>query len=241
MKYSAIIADVDLKHLSAVREIIVDNCSRIEVIAELSNSSDLVTIMNSKMPDILLIDCTLGQKPVFELFAQLVKKPLIIFITAEEQYAIEAFRINALDFLLKPIEKNSLVKALSKAVTQLDCEHHNSTTSLKMKILVVSSLSQYDIIKIDEIISVSSEGRCTVFVTIDNQKIVSYKNLSEYDFLVVNHTCFFKISRSNIINFKFLKKVVKGSGLYCELSNGEKFPVSRRRANDFKVMLSTFQ
>ncbi len=241
MKYSAIIADVDLKHLSAVREIIVDNCSRIEVIAELTNSSDLVTIMNSKMPDILLIDCTLGQKPVFELFAQLVKKPLIIFITAEEQYAIEAFRINALDFLLKPIEKNSLVKALSKAVTQLDCEHHNSTTSLKMKILVVSSLSQYDIIKIDEIISVSSEGRCTVFVTIDNQKIVSYKNLSEYDFLVVNHTCFFKISRSNIINFKFLKKVVKGSGLYCELSNGEKFPVSRRRANDFKVMLSTFQ
>ena len=241
MKYSAIIADVDLKHLSAVREIIVDNCSRIEVIAELSNSSDLVTIMNSKMPDILLIDCTLGQKPVFEQFAQLVKKTLIIFITAEEQYAIEAFRINALDFLLKPIEKNSLVKALSKAVTQLDCEHHNSTTSLKMKILVVSSLSQYDIIKIDEIISVSSEGRCTVFVTIDNQKIVSYKNLSEYDFLVVNHTCFFKISRSNIINFKFLKKVVKGSGLYCELSNGEKFPVSRRRANDFKVMLSTFQ
>ena len=241
MKYSAIIADVDLKHLSAVREIIVDNCSRIEVIAELTNSSDLVTIMNSKMPDILLIDCTLGQKPVFEQFAQLVKKTLIIFITAEEQYAIEAFRINALDFLLKPIEKNSLVKALSKAVTQLDCEHHNSTTSLKMKILVVSSLSQYDIIKIDEIISVSSEGRCTVFVTIDNQKIVSYKNLSEYDFLVVNHTCFFKISRSNIINFKFLKKVVKGSGLYCELSNGEKFPVSRRRANDFKVMLSTFQ
>ena len=241
MKYSAIIADVNLQHLSAVKKIIADNCSRIDVIAEVSTVIDFVATINTNLPDILVVDSSLDQEDIFELVTQFIKIPLIIFITAEKQNAYQAFQLNAVDFLLKPVETESLVAALSKAVMKLDCINNISSIPLKLKILVVSSLTQHDIIKIDEIISISSEGRCTVFVTVDNQKIVSYKNLSEYDFLVVNHPCFFKISRSNIINFKFLKKVIKGSGLYCELSNGDKLPVSRRRTNDFKVLLNTFQ
>ncbi|MGV8993622.1 MAG: LytR/AlgR family response regulator transcription factor [Flavobacterium sp.] len=241
MKYSAIIADDDLQHLSAVKKIIADNFSRIDVIAVVSAVTDFVATINTNLPDIIILDSSLDQEDTFELIAQFIKVPLIIFVTADKKHAYQAFQFNAVDYLLKPVDTVSLVAALSKAVMKLDCINNICYVPLKLKILVVSSLTQHDIIKIDEIISISSEGRCTVFVTVDNQKIVSYKNLSEYDFLVVNHPCFFKISRSNIINFKFLKKVIKGSGLYCELSNGDKLPVSRRRTNDFKVLLNTFQ
>ena len=165
----------------------------------------------------------------------------IIFISSEKRFAVNAFRFNAIDFIPKPIDKKVFDSAMNKVLTKLNLEIYKNAAVHNLNYLVISSATGYDIVYLDEVLSITSEGRCTLFVTIDNRRILSYKNLSQYEYLLYKFPLYVKISRSCLINFKYVKKVIRDSGLFCEITNGEILPVSRRKTNDFKIFLNNLQ
>lgn len=239
--YTAIIADDDIIQRTIIKKLIEGNFTRIEIISEVSSAEQLITTSNAMKPDILLLDINFGTVDIFHFLNQLSTEPLIVFISNEKKFALDAFRFNAIDFIPKPIDKTIFEEAMHKVLKKLDVEAQKKEAAKEINYLVIPSLQGYDIIYIDELSYISSEGRCTLFVTKTNQKILSYKNLSQYESFLDKYPFFIKISRSCVINFKHVKKITRDSGMYCELTNGEVLPVSRRRTNEFKAFLNNLQ
>ena len=239
--YTAIIADDDTIQRTIIKKIIADNYTRIDVIAEVGTAQELIIASNKHKPHLLLLDINLGSDEIFDYLSELETEPIIIFISSEKRFAVNAFRFNAIDFIPKPIDKKVFDSAMNKVLTKLDLEIYKNAAVHNLNYLVISSATGYDIVYLDEVLSITSEGRCTLFVTIDNRRILSYKNLSQYEYLLYKFPLYVKISRSCLINFKYVKKVIRDSGLFCELTNGEILPVSRRKTNDFKIFLNNLQ
>lgn len=239
--YTAIIADDDIIQRTIIKKLIQDNFTRIDVLSEVSTAEELIGVSNTQKPDVLLLDINFGNVDIFKFLNQLTTDPLIVFISNESKFAIDAFRYNAIDFITKPIDKSIFEDAMHKVLKKLDVEAYKKDAVKELNYLVIPSLQGYDIIYVDELSYISSEGRCTQFVTNTNQKILSYKNLSQYEAFLNKFPFFIKISRSCVINFKHVKKVIRDSGMQCELSNGEIINVSRRRTNEFKAFLNSLQ
>lgn len=239
--YTAIIADDDIIQRTIIKKLIQDNFTRIDVLSEVSTAEELIGVSNTQKPDVLLLDINFGNVDIFKFLNQLTTDPLIVFISNESKFAIDAFRYNAVDFITKPIDKSIFEDAMHKVLKKLDVEAYKKDAVKELNYLVIPSLQGYDIIYVDELSYIISEGRCTQFVTNTNQKILSYKNLSQYEAFLNKFPFFIKISRSCVINFKHVKKVIRDSGMQCELSNGEIITVSRRRTNEFKAFLNSLQ
>ena len=239
--YTAIIADDDIIQCAIIRKIIQDNYTRIQIIAEVGSALELIESANLHKPQLLLLDINLGSDEIFDHLNQLETEPIIIFISSEKKFAVNAFRFNALDFIPKPIDRIVFDSAMSKVMKKLDFDTYQKTAVTNLHYLVIPSLQGYEIVYLNDVLSITSEGRSTLFVTTDERRILSYKNLSQYEYLLYKYPLYFKISRSCLVNFKFVKKVIRDTGLFCELTNGEVLPVSRRRTNDFKNFLNSLQ
>ena len=239
--YNAIIADDDIIQRKIIKKIIDDNYTRITIIAEAGSGQELIAASNEHKPDLLLLDINLGSDEIFDYLQELETEPSIVFISSEKHLAVTAFRFNAIDFIPKPIDKIVFDSAMNKVLSKLDLEIFKNTVVQNLNYLVISSLNGYDIVYLEEVLSIHSEGRCTLFVTNDERRIISYKNLSQYEYLLYKYPLLVKISRSCFVNLKYVKKVVRNTGLFCELTNGDIIPVSRRKTNDFKIFLNSLQ
>lgn len=222
-------------------KIIEDNYTRLQIIAVVGSAKDLIVAANLHKPQLLLLDINLGSDEIFDYLNQLETEPIIVFISSEKRFAVNAFRFNAIDFVPKPIDRLVFDSAMGKVMKKLDFDVYQKTAVTNLHYLVIPSLQGYEIVYLNDVLSITSEGRSTLFVTNDERRILSYKNLSQYEYLLYKYPLYFKISRSCLVNFKFVKKVVRDTGLFCELTNGEILPVSRRRTNDFKSFLNSLQ
>lgn len=239
--YTAIIADDDIIQCAIIKKIIEDNYTRLQIIAVVGSAKDLIVAANLHKPQLLLLDINLGSDEIFDYLNQLETEPIIVFISSEKRFAVNAFRFNAIDFVPKPIDRLVFDSAMGKVMKKLDFDVYQKTAVTNLHYLVIPSLQGYEIVYLNDVLSITSEGRSTLFVTNDERRILSYKNLSQYEYLLYKYPLYFKISRSCLVNFKFVKKVVRDTGLFCELTNGEILPVSRRRTNDFKSFLNSLQ
>lgn len=239
--YTTIIADDDIIQRTIIKKLIEDNYPRLQIVAEAGGATELIEASNNHRPHLLLLDINLGSDEIFDYLNQLETEPIIIFISSEKRFAVDAFRFNALDFIPKPLDKIVFDSAINKVLTKLDLDFSKSEAVINLNYLVIPSNQGYDIVNLEEVISITSEGRATLFVTTDDRKILSYKNLAQYEYLIYKYPLFIKISRSSVINFKFVKRIIRDSGMFCELTNGEIVPVSRRKTNDFKIFLNNLQ
>lgn len=239
--YTTIIADDDIIQRTIIKKLIEDNYPRLQIVAEVGGATELIEASNNHRPHLLLLDINLGSDEIFDYLNQLETEPIIIFISSEKRFAVDAFRFNALDFIPKPLDKIVFDSAINKVLTKLDLDFSKSEAVINLNYLVIPSNQGYDIVNLEEVISITSEGRATLFVTTDDRKILSYKNLAQYEYLIYKYPLFIKISRSSVINFKFVKRIIRDSGMFCELTNGEIVPVSRRKTNDFKIFLNNLQ
>lgn len=213
----------------------------IEIIGEAANADEANELIKEKKPDLIFLDIQMPGKTGFELLEELDEVPLVIFVTAYDEYAIEAFKVNALDYLLKPVEPKLLSAAIDKVFSMQHndnktIEHVNKLTSESQIFLKDGDKCWF--VSLKDVRMFESEGNY-VRVFFNNYKPLILKSLNNLEKKLDEET-FFRANRKFIINLKWIESIENwfSGGLLVKLKGGETVEVSRRQAARFKDMMS---
>lgn len=190
-------------------------------------------------PDLLFLDVQLPDGSGFDILELLPNLNFnIIFVSAYDKYAINAFKFSAIDYLLKPVEPDLLVRAIekSKKEDQLKSMEGKLNVLLSNKNnvekIALPSSNGLELIKLNDIIYCQADSNYTIFHLIGGEKILVSRSLKEYDD-ILSQQGFFRIHQSYLIKLSYVKKYVKGEGGTVILENGKELDVSRRRKEGF--------
>lgn len=214
----------------------------IEVIDEAANADEGISKIESQQPDLIFLDIQMPGKSGFDMLAQLERAPQVIFTTAYDEFALKAFEVNALDYLLKPIEPKRLADAVQKLQLEKDPrfsgENTNSSILTENDQVFVKDGERCWFVKLADIRLFESVGNyARVFFGTNKPLILKSLNALEER---LDEKTFFRANRKHIVNLRMVEKIEPyfNGGLLLELKGGEKIEVSRRQTVKFKEMMS---
>lgn len=216
----------------------------IEVVDEAANAEEGLRKIDNHHPDLIFLDIQMPGKTGFDLLAELDKAPHVIFTTAYDEYALKAFEVNALDYLLKPVEPRRLADAVQKlqATEQRDNrtepEYTNTSLLTEHDQVFVKDGERCWFVRLSEIRLFESVGNyAKVFFGTNKPLILKSLNALEER---LDTKLFFRANRKHIVNLRMIEKIEPyfNGGLLLELKGGEKIEVSRRQTVKFKEMMS---
>lgn len=199
--------------------------------------------INSLQPQLIFLDIQLSDSTGFDLLQRIDRDSYrVIFTTGFSEHAITAFKFSAVDYLLKPIDKDELVASVMKTVKTISAVEaarryelllHNlkSSSGLAEK-LCLPSVNGFEFVDIKDIIRCHSNGNYTEFYLKKGLKITVAKTLKEFDSLLSQHG-FFRVHHSHLVNLAYIKRYNKGGGGSVVLSDGTEVEVSSRRKEAF--------
>ena len=215
----------------------------VEVIAEAANANEGIDKIESLSPDLIFLDIQMPGKTGFDMLTELERAPHVIFVTAYDEYALKAFEVNALDYLMKPVEPKRLADAITK-VKQKDEEEEFSSANIRTGLLsehdqvFVKDGERCWFVKLSDVRLFESVGNyAKVFFATHKPLILKSLNSLEER---LDDKVFFRANRKHIVNLRMIDKIEPyfNGGLLLELHGGEKVEVSRRQAVKFKEMMS---
>jgi len=238
----AIIID-DIPEARTVLKSDLENyCVNIEVIGEAEGVVSGAKLIKELKPDLVFLDIQMQDGTGFDLLEILPNKDFkLIFTTASDEYAVKAFKFSAVDYLLKPIDPDELMDAVSK-VEQQD----QSTDRIGLlkenfdqpKRLALNTLDKIHIVEVAEILRCESHINYTMFYFTDGTKLLVTKTLKEFDKLLTDHH-FIRVHQSHLINTRFIKEFSKSDG-YIFMKDSTKVPVSTRKKQVLMEMIQNF-
>jgi two-component system LytT family response regulator len=216
--------------------------SKIEIVGEAVNADDAQEKIDTLKPDILFLDIQMPGRNGFELLESLDIVPKVIFTTAYDEYALKAFEVNALDYLLKPIQKERLEECVQKILDGEQAENQqNADNQYKLGLndqVFVKDGDKCWFVRLANVRLFESDGNY-IKVYFDNFKPMIHKSLNALD-KKLDDRSFFRASRKHIINLSWVDSIESwfNGGLLVKMKGGEKVEVSRRQASKFKDMMS---
>lgn len=232
----AIIIDDEIDSLETT-ELLIDNfCPQVTLIGIANYAERGIKMIDKLQPDLVFLDISMPKMNGFELLNRLTFKQFeLIFTTAHDEYAIQAFQVGAIHYLLKPIDTEELIKAVERVETKLkQNEQLPDITSIIQQVtanrqpkIAIPSLKGLEMIEVDNIIRCEADSNYSVIHMISN-KIVVTKTLKELEQLLSPYN-FIRVHHSHLINLGHLKTYLKGEGGEVVLSNGKHISVSRSR------------
>lgn len=213
----------------------------VEVIGEAANANEGIEKIESLNPDLVFLDIQMPGKSGFDMLTQIERAPHVIFVTAYDEYALKAFEVNALDYLMKPVEPKRLADALLK-VRQKDEEellsYNNRGLLHENDQVFVKDGERCWFVRLSDVRLFESVGNyAKVFFGTNKPLILKSLNALEER---LDDKVFFRANRKHIINLRMIDKIEPyfNGGLLLDLTGGEKIEVSRRQAVKFKEMMS---
>ena len=245
MQVRTIIIDDERLARNELKKLLQD-FGEIEIIDEATNAQEGIEKIEIHNPDLIFLDIQMPGKTGFDLLEELDRAPKVIFTTAYDEFALKAFEVNALDYLLKPIETRRLHDAIQKL-------HHEESRSKSS--LIGEGVSPTGILREDDQVFVKDGERCwfvklgdiRLFESVGNYAKVFFgsnkplilKSLNSLEERL-DEKVFFRANRKHIINTRWIDKIEPyfNGGLMLDLKGGEKIEVSRRQTVKFKEMMS---
>ncbi len=222
---------------------LLEEHNEVEIIGEAVNADEAYEMIQNLRPDLLFLDIQMPGKTGFELLEMLDSVPAVIFTTAYDEYAMKAFDVNALDYLLKPIQPERLRDSIVKVGILMKNEEEVTEGSNNIKLGLRDQVFVKDgdkcwFVKLSNIRLFESDGNY-IKVYFEHNKPMIHKSLNALD-EKLNDRDFFRASRKHIINLSWLEGIEPwfNGGLMVKLKGGEKVEVSRRQAAKFKEMMS---
>ncbi|MDF1672683.1 MAG: LytTR family DNA-binding domain-containing protein [Vicingaceae bacterium] len=210
----------------------------IEIIKECDSADDAIIEVDKLKPDVVFLDIHMPGKDGFGVLEELDYTPHVIFVTAYDEYAIKAFEVNALDYLLKPIQTDRLKEAISKIKVETTDPVSVGDKLTENHQVFVKDGEKCWFVRLGDVPMFESEGNY-VRVYFDNNKPLILKSLNNLANKLDENT-FFRANRKFIINLNWVDKIEGwfNGGLMVKLKNGEQIEISRRQASKFKEMKS---
>lgn len=237
-KIYALLVDDEAGNRENLRRMLEVHCPQVVLLGECATVAEARQAVEQKRPDLLFLDICLTDGTGFDLLESLASIPLeVIFITAFDQYAIQAIRFSALDYLLKPIDIKELTQAVEKATRTIRLKEENrrmlnllrnSHQPDKNKKIALSVADKIEFVAINQIIRCESESNYTTFYLRDATKLIVSKTLKEFDELLTPYQ-FLRVHQSHLINLDAIRSFIKGDGGYIKMSDGSSVPISRQR------------
>jgi len=230
-----LIIDDEQECRRATRLIAEKYCPNLQIVGEADSVATGLKAISQLQPELVLLDIQMQDGTGFDLVQHYETIPFkIIFITSFDQYALQAFQLSALDYLLKPIEPELLINAVHKAIT-VDVSHtikqqvEIQLASLQAKQrIALPTLEGLEIFNLDDIMYCESDSNYTMFYLKNNSKFMVSRTIKEYEDILPEKQ-FVRIHKSYIINLLFVTKYIKGDGGDIVLSNGVCLPIARLR------------
>lgn len=248
---NTIIVDDEPRGISTLNKLLQEYCPEVKVIAECADADSAKEKIELLQPQLVFLDISLPGKNSFDMLAELKTIAFeIIFVTAHNQYTLQAFKYSAVDYLMKPIDEDLLVNAVKRAVKRIssnsDTNHisallHNlqKNQSHKDLKLCIPSVKGFQVVELKHILYCESTGSYTNFHFEDGRHMVSAKPIFEYEELL-GEAGFIRIHKSFLINLYHLKEYLRGEGGSVILSNNKEIEVSRRRKDILLEKIKVF-
>lgn len=214
----------------------------IEVVGEAVNADEAYQMVNELNPDLLFLDIQMPGKTGFQLLEMLDSVPLVVFTTAYDEFALKAFEVNALDYLLKPIHPDRLAETVGKLAEKEKTKTAGGIDPSKKLGLndqvFVKDGDRCWFVSLSNVRLFESDGNY-IKVYFDNNRPMIHKSLNALD-EKLDERAFFRASRKHIVNLSWVEGIEPwfNGGLMVRLKGGDKVEVSRRQAARFKDMMS---
>lgn len=246
---NCLIIDDETRARSLLKNIINQSSHEFEGIYEAPTLLEGVEIIKSNDVDIVFLDVEMPHHRGTEIFDFLAIDDFsfaLIFTTAYSDFALKAFELNAIDYILKPLRPSKIEEAIQKVIDQnkeigFNKKLEELKSSLKSSQFNKIGLPLADgivFVEIDEIIHLEADGMYTNVFTENNGKILISKPLKHFVNLLEDKDLFYRPHRSHVVNLKYMKQYVKKSGNYIVLSNENIVPVSRDKREEFTSILT---
>lgn len=232
--FKAVIVDDEESVINDLKGLLEMFCPQVEVVGTSKRTAEALELIRNLQPQVAFLDIRIDERTGIELLKSLGQADLqVIFVTAHNQYAVEAFKLSAVDYLLKPVDADELVEAVKKATAaigkdlvhrQLTALVHNLVPGAATRKIVLSDMDGLHILDIPDILWCHANGSYTEFKMRDNSRIVVSKHLKTYERLLVDQG-FERVHRSYLINIYNIKKIDRARG-EIRMKNDESVPIS---------------
>lgn len=246
--YKTLIVDDEQYVIQDLQGLLEMNCPEVNVVATANSSEEALKLIKSQHPHLIFMDINIDEVSGLDLVRKMESAgSRVIFVTAHDRYAIEAFKLSAVDYLLKPVDPDELVEAVRRATedlakdqihAQLTTLAHNLVPGAQKKKIVLTDMEGLHIIDIPEILWCHANGSYTEFVMQDGEKITVSKHLKTYERMLTEHGLM-RVHRSYLVNIYNISKIERSKG-ELRMKNGETLPISIA-PDTLKVILDKLQ
>lgn len=238
-KINVLIVDDEKDNSDLLKHFLIQYCPAIDQIDVVNFQAQAADAINNGNHDLLFLDIVLDEGTAFDLLKEVITYPYIIFVTAFDQYAIDSFKHNTIDYILKPIQIQLLIESVERVLEKIEqkksfskYELENLEKSLEqhqhIDFITISNIDKVNLIKKSDILYCKSSGRYTEFYLTSKRVLIASKALGEYESQLAFES-FYRIHNSYMINLNYLINISKKNGNYCQLKDGTELPISRRR------------
>lgn len=237
-----VLVDDEESGRETLRELIIQYCPELKIDYIASSVQEGITAINSHNPDLVFLDIEMPLQNGFDLLQNISEIDFeVIFVTAHDQYAVQAFRYSAIDYLLKPIVVDDLRMAIEKVVKKIatgkpDKKHFEALFSnLKspnhqpVKIAIPDATG-YVFIELSKIIRIEGASNISYLFVEQGTKVVVSRILKDFEDLLTEE--FLRVHKSHIVNLKHVQKYIKGDGGILVMDDGTEIDVSRKKKNE---------
>ncbi|PZP43691.1 MAG: DNA-binding response regulator [Pseudopedobacter saltans] len=241
----AILVDDEHNNIVNLSALLNKYCPQIEIIGSETDSNKAVFLIKEKRPDLIFLDIQMPGKSGFEVLEAISYSDLaVVFVTAYDNYGIQALRVSAVDYILKPIDIEQLKKAVERVEKRLSLQRKNENLDNLLSILqnrhhienhriAIAATGETRFVYVREIVRCESDNSYT-FIHLENgEKLLSSQPMHHYESILVSYG-FIRTHQSHLVNRSFVKSIIKKDGQYVLLTSGDMVPISRYKLDDVK-------
>lgn len=240
----AIIVDDELAARENLRLLIAENCEDVHVVAEARNVPEAEEVITKHQPDVVFLDVDMPGQSGFDLLDRISTNPKVIFTTGYEKYAVKAFKVSAVDYLVKPVDVGDLVAAVKKVnidqpPISLDEIKQLLNGGVKSDRITVSTAEEIHLIEPSSVAYIEADRNYSIFHLEDQRKIIATKSLSDFEKILEKHR-FYRVHKSFLVNLNHVEIYRKGRGGQLILRSGQIVDVARNKKEELLKQLEQF-
>lgn len=245
MKIKSIIIDDESKARQLLKAMLEEYCPNVEVLASCENLPEGIKAIKKLQPQLIFLDIEMpgyNGLEILDFFNDDEINFSIIFTTAYNHFAIQAFKLSAVDYLLKPIEGEELEQSVQRFAalqTKQNYKHLQELVQTKqLKKISVATAQSIKFLELSDILFLKGDGAYTLFHLKNGSELLSSKNLKQYEDILKEHQDFYRCHKSYIININYVSDIIKSDGNFVMINETHKVGLSSEKVNELLKLMN---